>query len=188
MSEKGTNMHTSNPPVAIKILSVVDDDQAIWSVNVGPEAGPGRLCGAWVNVNAADARSILDGQPVHVLNDAPVPDGVRCRIVDVEGTRQRLHDEIDILVAANRGSRTPKGNRRAPLQPPTVPPIPTERTPIFGVVATEPAAVAAIFDAHYLAQLADAWSKVETLRLGRDYLRGDIPHARPFPCVARESG
>ncbi len=177
--------------VTIKVLSQCDGVTAIWSVDVAPMFNPGRLCGAWVNPAPEETRSLLSGNPVaRVGGPAPAGDA-EFACLDVAATRDRVVGAMARLVELNRQSRTPKGNARAPLQPVAVPALPDAEDYLirpWGVVALEPAVIAAITHAQYLASLADVWAKIETLRLARDYLVGDDTSARPFPCVVAGAG
>lgn len=171
--------------VTLKVIAEKNGDRAIWSVDMQIDFGQSRLCGAWMNPSADDMNSILRDQPVLAATQIDPLDGLGCRLIDLPSTRQALVDEFERLVAINQASRTDKGNKRAPLIRPGIPGIPEpSHEPPLGFINTSPAAIAAINAAHYLAALADSWAKIETLRLGRDYLRGESTTPRQFPVVA----
>ncbi|GAB2656695.1 hypothetical protein GCM10027169_20420 [Gordonia jinhuaensis] len=172
--------------VTLKVLAGAGEDRAIWSVDIQPTFQSSRLCGAWMNPGPEDLSDLLRGQPLLTVGASPEPAELRCRHIDLGETHQALVESIDQLAALNRASRTPKGNRRAPLPRPKVPAIPEDihasgGKPPHGFVNPSPAAISAVRAAHYLAALADAWAKVETLRLSRDYLRADTTDHRQFP-------
>lgn len=175
--------------VSIKVLAEAEDDRAIWSVDVQTDFGPSRLCGAWINPGPEDLANLLTRQPVLMIGAAEVRSELDCNLVDVSATRQAVVDEFERLSEVNRASRTEKGNKRAPLIRPEIPEVP----PAFdaageaprGFINPSPAAIAAVRAAHYLAALAGSWAKIETLRLGRDYLRGDTVDPRQFPVVTK---
>ncbi|MFM9376552.1 hypothetical protein [Gordonia sp. VNK21] len=173
--------------VSLKVLATAEDTRALWSVNVQHDFGPGRLCGAWIDADDHTLAQIIGAQPLHLTAGTDAPTDLDCALLDLPATRQAMVDEVDRLVELNRASRTPKGNPRAPLQRPDIPELPTtgntDEDQLRGVVTDNPAALEALRSAHYLADLADAWSRIETLRLSREYLRGDTPQAREFPCV-----
>ncbi|KJR10557.1 hypothetical protein [Gordonia sihwensis] len=175
-------------PISVKVLNHRDSELIVWEVNIQPGFGPGRLCGAWVDADN-DADNLLRDQWILVLPDARdhVPDVRGMKRFDPVGTRQAIVDEFEAMSAINKASLTPAGNPRAPLQPLKVPaPFDAAQLPVKvrGVSEDDPAIVTTIAAAHAVAELAQAWEKLESIRHSRDYLHGDHPDARPFP--ARE--
>lgn len=172
-------------PISVKVLNYSDGKLIVWSVNVQPGFGPGRLCGAWSDA-AAVADDLLGDQWVLVLPAARehVPDVRGLTRLDPVATLDAIGAEFAAMVAINKASRTPLGKPRARLQPIPMPdPFDADLLPTsaLGVDSANPAIVTAIVGAHYVASLAQSWEKVEAVRHAREYLHGGYAAARPFP-------
>jgi hypothetical protein len=104
---------------------------------------------------------------------------------DPMATLNAVAKEISELDARHRAAPTKAGKPRAPIDWPRLPqPLDWSAAPAPPRgVTDDPLASETIGVARWVADLADAWSNVETLRLSREHLRDDEISPRPLPVV-----
>ncbi|MGV0991107.1 MAG: hypothetical protein ACOYB7_02530 [Mycobacterium sp.] len=176
----------------IVLVNGDDSRTAIWHVDVGPPlAGMSRLGGAWVTDNGSVYGQVVTGRHVFLFGGV-VPASVEAwvgSVIDVPGTLTNIRDWIAEHNRLHEASRTEKGNERAPLNWPRLPePLDWDALPAppRGVVDDKLIAET-IVAAHWIADLAQTWQAIETLRLSRDHLKGGDVESRilPFALVQR---
>jgi hypothetical protein len=175
---------------AVAVVNGEADAMAIWHVAAEPVAQTSRLCGAWVtddpdvqqNVTAARKVVLLDAESKdRIAGLLPKAQGV----IDLKATSLAIARHIDELSEIHRASRTPKGTARAPINWPSMQPIPEPDVPPMvptGVVE-DPIIRTTIAMARWIADLADTWSSVEMIRTSREHLSGGNPVPLPLPFV-----
>lgn len=162
---------------------------AVWHVVVDPTWPMSRLCGAWMDSTASELfaeRYLLpfEGRELGGFGDV---ESVSAGIIDVDKTRSAVTTAIADLDVLHRNSPTKSGTARAAISWPRVPepldwtmlPVPP-RGVLDDSLTSETIAVA-----RWVADLADAWSGVETIRCSRKHLAGADTNARPFPVILR---
>jgi hypothetical protein len=106
-------------------------------------------------------------------------------VIDVSATLAAVSEWLDKLVTQHESSRNARGKSRAPIKWPALP-APLDWTsppsPTLGVV-DDPFTASTIGVARWVADLADAWSAIETKRLSRKHLAAGDTQPRPLPVV-----
>ncbi|WP_143695189.1 hypothetical protein [Williamsia sp. 1135] len=175
-------------PVVAIVHATADGVPIIWYVNTDPVTDLNRLCGAWVTPDADQHKNLLTQRWVLQFAGSPVPNFAAPRLrFDANRTRQAIIDEVDHLGQLHRATPTKSGASRAAIEWPdvpgavdftNVPPVPR------GVSREDPAIADTVAVAYWLQELVEAWSRIETIRCGREHLRGDTPTPRGIPLVA----
>jgi hypothetical protein len=184
----------SQHPDVIAITRSAGGVSAIWHVDISPATPLGRLCGAWVTDDPDTWRKVLAARLLLPFGGrvdeslAAVVD-TTFGIVDVTATLATVSDRVAELDALHRASKTAAGNARAPIKWPDLP------TPLDWVnlpspqpgVNPEPFVAETIAAARWIADLADAWSSVETARISRKHLAGSDIELHPFPVALAQT-
>jgi|GEM_PF-1894742 len=183
----------------IALLRCSEGASAVWHIDISPSTPLARLCGAWVTGDAHSLRNVLTSRlllPFGGQLDAEVASlsDEAVGIVDPNATHTSVRNKLSELDALHRESKTAAGTARAPIRWPTLPePLDwTALPPTPRGVNPDPFVAETIAVARWLADLADAWSKIETARTSRQHLAaGDLTtHALPFvltPLVVPET-
>jgi hypothetical protein len=166
----------------IAIVRQGNESSAVWHVDVAPSTPLMRLCGAWVTDDTSVLRNVvasrvvlpfggqLDGVAIEIAKDA-------VGVVDLNTTLTTVSEVIADLDEKHRASKTAAGKPRAQIQWPELPdaldwsalPAPPRG------VNPEPFVAEMIAVARWVADLAEAWSKVETARTSKEHLAaGDM--------------
>ncbi|GAB4587610.1 hypothetical protein [Nocardia sp. IFM 10818] len=171
----------------VVVLNEVGSRLVVWHVNVGQAIGLSRLSGAWVlerDESEAITTLVAGHRIVRCDGEITVPEGISVSgIVDVDATVRTLQAEvaeIDELFTAHQSTVANKLIR--PQWPEFVHPS-DARQPVHDVSdEVRPA----LLLARGIADLAEAWSSLESLRLARSFLidHGG-PVARPLPLTVR---
>ena len=170
----------------VAVVNADGDRIAIWHVVLSPSYPMSRLSGAWEHASPGlvATRLILPfgGQmPNSLTHLAPTSAGV----INVLATLAAVSDWLDNLVTLHESSRNASGKSRAPIKWPALP-APLDWTsppsPPAGVV-DDPFIASTIGVARWVADLADAWSAIETKRLSREHLAAGDTQPRPLPVV-----
>lgn len=155
----------------------------MWKVAVEPQPSVTRLVGAWVSGHIP----LAPGSAVLLVGNTPMPErAASAPIFDpdlawrgVMAEQQRLH---------RLHSQTPNkaGQARAPIQWPRLPAkLDVNNLPENPLGASTEAGVSeTLAVARWVQHLADAWTAIETIRLGREHLTGSESHPRPLPGVS----
>ncbi|MFN8031872.1 MAG: hypothetical protein U0Q47_01065 [Mycobacterium sp.] len=189
-------------------IAVVNGDEsrtAIWHVDLGPTAQfMSRLRGAWVATNDGVERWVTrnqNGYYPHVFKGRLLlPVGGRipsplapylslaAGVIDGEQTRANVLAWVDLLAARHADCPTKAGKERPPISWPNIPSkldwgnLPS---PLTGLVEDELIA-ATITAARWAAELADAWTSIESERAKRPHLRDDYLGFREIPIAVLE--
>lgn len=169
----------------VAVVNKRDGRLAIWHVVIDPSWPMTRLCGAWVDIVEPSlcAQRYLLPFGGRLPTELAQHESFSAGVFDAAGTREAVIEAIRELDARHQDSPTKAGKARAPISWPRVPEsldwgsLPG---PPRGVVE-DPLTSETIAVARWLAQLADAWSSVEVLRLSRDYLADGDVTPRPMP-------
>ncbi|MCV7281425.1 hypothetical protein H7J88_17450 [Mycolicibacterium flavescens] len=170
---------------AIAVVHSGSDAVAIWHVAVEPVVQTARLCGAWVTRDADVQQRVIRARKVVLVNEV-MSDRLESLLThsdgafDVEATLTAIRQHIDRLDEIHRTSFTPKGSPRAPISWPSLPPSGTPLSVPVGVVQT-PLIRSTIAMARWLADLANVWSAVESIRVSKAHLKVDSPSPQPLP-------
>lgn len=186
---------------------------AVWHVDVGPDIGLARLCGAWLldagtdgsqirtllrgrrvlatgsGAQALESKGVLRADGIEIGSGLEVEGGVTIEgWVAADATAATIRDEIGALQAAFEEEQRANSPN---LVPPTWPRVPGAARPDDFSAADgtdDPAGTgAALTAARWLADLAEVWQKVEGQRLTRKFLRElGGPHHRSLPVALRE--
>jgi hypothetical protein len=180
----------ANEADVVAIVNAIGDRIAVWHVVVDPTYPMGRLCGAWEHASPdlVATRLILPfgGQlPDALAHLASASAGV----IDVSATLAATSDWISELDALHESSRAGAAKGRAPIEWPRLPqPLDWASPPAPPVrVVDDPFVASTIGVAYWVADLADAWSAVETKRLSREHLSTGDTVPRPLPVVLVET-
>lgn len=178
-------------PVVAIVHATGEGVPIIWYVNTDPVTDLNRLCGAWVTADAEQHKNLLGQRWVLQFADSTVPDFVPPHLhFDPNRTRQAIIDEVKVLGQNHHATRTKSGSMRAAIEWPSVPGALdfTNVPPVPRGVSRDDAAIAdTVAVAYWLQELVEAWSRIETIRCGREHLRGDSPSPRRIPLVAASS-
>lgn len=183
-------------PTTTEVLSAVvaivhtntDGAAIIWYVDTDPVTDLNRLSGAWVTANADQHQSLLTRRRILQVADSLIPGVLPAPPqIDPNATRQAIIDEVGRLHQVHRKTPTKAGNIRAPIEWPDIPnvldfeslpPVPA------GVSREDPAITDTVAVAYWIQELAESWSRIETVRCAREHLRGDNPAPRQIPFAA----
>ena len=180
--------------IAIAVVNRDADMMAIWHVAVEPVAQTARLCGAWVTGDVDVQHKVVAARNIVVFggqsNDRIMDLIAHARgVIDLKATLVAIEQNLGAINDIHRASRTPKGNPRAPLTWPALPPMLD-----WGAMPSVPAGVvedplirSTIAASRWIADLADLWSAIETIRTSRPHLAGGNPVATPLPFVMAAS-
>ncbi|UCZ62881.1 hypothetical protein [Mycolicibacterium phocaicum] len=169
----------------VALINCRGDRVAVWHIVIDPGWPMSRLCGAWID---ALTPSLLV-QRYLLPFGGTLPDsladlrGSSAGTFDPNDTRDAIVADIEKLNARHEDSPTKAGKPRASILWPDVPaPLDWAALPAVphGVVE-DPLARETIAAAMWVASLADAWAKVEVIRLSRDHLSDGDSLARPMP-------
>lgn len=163
----------------VQMIALVNSDDrrtAVWHVDVGPPMVGSRLGGAWVMDNDNADHGVITGRHVFLFGDV-MPPSVEASItsvIDVPGTLANIADRIAELDKIHAESRTELGNRRSPISWPRLPkPLDSNALPAAPTGVVDDKLISeTIVAAHWMADLAQTWQAIETLRLSRSHLRG----------------
>lgn len=206
-----TEASDATPPDLARVLrdtvAVVDAPDggrgavAVWHIDVGPDIGLARPCGAWLLDAGADGeriRSLVAGRRVLATpsgeetltgagsetgrtGGADAIDG----FVDADATVRAVRDEIDALQEAFDAELRASGRKLVAPEWPSVP-DPVRPDGLRHADGDDRTGVA-LGLGRWLADFADTWQKVERQRLARKFLRehrGDTH--RSLPVVTRD--
>ena len=177
---------------AIAVVNGDADMMAIWHVAVEPVAQTARLCGAWVTADRDVQTRVIANRKVVVFGDhsTDLPTAVLAYargVIDLKATLVAIEQTIGFVNEIHHASRTPKGNPRAPLTWPALPSMLD-----WGAMPAVPAGVvddplirSTIAASRWIADLADIWSALETIRTSRPHLAEGNPAAAPLPFVVK---
>ncbi|GAA4804623.1 DUF6218 family protein [Tomitella cavernea] len=174
---------------------------AVWHIDVGPDIGLARPCGAWLldgDDNGDQVRALVRGRRIlataagarALASLHPEIDGW----IDGDATVRGVHDEIDALQQAFEQHLRETGRS---FVAPGWPQVPAGLDPDASAVLQMAADTtggddgtgAALALSRRLADLADTWQKVERQRLARQFLRGRGGDAhRALPVALRPGG
>jgi len=174
------------------------DAVAVWHIDVGPDIGLARPCGAWLldpDVDGERIRSLLVGRRVLATEEGgralsgpgrrALGGGAIAGFVDAEATVRAVRDEIAALQEAFDEELRASGRSLVAPDWPRVPEPaqPEELHRSDGDDGTG----AALGLGRWMADFADTWQKVERQRLARRFLRehGGDAH-RSLPVVMRD--
>jgi len=169
----------------VALINSRDDRLAVWHVVIDPGWPMSRLCGAWIDTLAPS----LYAQRYLLPFGDTLPDSLAdvrsssAGLFDPNGTRDAVVAAIQKLEVRHKDSPTKAGKPRASISWPDVPdPLDWSALPAVprGVV-DDPLARDTIVAAMWVSDLADAWAKVEVIRLSRDHLSDGDVLARPMP-------
>jgi hypothetical protein len=176
------------------VVAVVNGDgdrTAVWHVAIGaPMPQMSRLCGAWVTDGDRPASAVVAARLFFPVG-GQVPDAVAdlvpasTGVFDMTATLAGISKCVDELDARHTASKTKAGKPHAPINWPKLPEaldwvaLPD---PPIGVV-DDPLISTTIRVALWVAELADAWSAVETTRLQRKHLAEGDTSPSPLPVV-----
>lgn len=171
----------------VALINKDGDRLAVWHIVIGPEWPMSRLAGAWVDVIAPAlyVRRFLIPFGGCLPNDLAHLESDSAGVIDPNATRGAIAARISELEVLHKNSPTKAGKPRAPIPWPRLPArldwddLPH---PPRGVVA-DPLTSQTIAVARWVADLATAWSNVETNRLSRDHLAGQESVAQAMPVV-----
>ena len=173
---------------AVAVINADASSVAIWHVAVEPVAQTARLCGAWVTDDFEVQRKVVAARLAVVIGDKSAK-AVKALLahtrgrIDLPATLTAITDHTNSLDALHADSRTVKGNQRAPITWPTIPKAPdwAAQPAVPTGVVDVPLITSTVVTAHWLADLADVWSAIETLRTSRPHLSQCDPAALPVP-------
>jgi hypothetical protein len=166
----------------IAIVRTGEGASAVWHVDVAPSTPLMRLCGAWVTDDVDVLRNVVAARIVlpfggHLGDAATDFASSAARVVDLNVTLNLISEVIATLDDKHRASKTAAGNARAPIRWPELP-EPLDWTALPAAprgVNLEPFVAEMIAVARWVADLAEAWSSVETARTSREHLAaGDV--------------
>lgn len=177
---------------AIAVVNSDADMMAIWHVAVEPVAQTARLCGAWVTDDLDVQQKVVAARKVVVFADQS-NDHITALlayargVIDLKATLEAVEQNIEVVNNIHRASRTPKGNPRAPLIWPALPPmLDWDALPMVPVgVVEDPLIRSTIAASRWIADLADLWSAIETIRTSRPHLAGENRGAGALPLVLK---
>lgn len=173
----------------VPMIALVNGDEcrtAVWHVDVGPHfPGQSRPGGAWVADNESVYGQVVSGRHVFLFGDV-VPQSVWPWVGSVIDVPKALANIRDWIAEQNRiqaASRTDMGNKRAPMNwSPLPPPLDWDAVSATSTGVVDDRLVAeTIVAAHWIADLAQTWQAVETLRLSRTHLKGGDVESRALP-------
>lgn len=184
-------------PDTADVIAIVRSDEsasAVWHVDVAPSTPLMRLCGAWVSDEASVLRNVTAARIVLPFGgrlDKAAMDftSTATGVVDLNDTLTMISEVIAELDDRHRASKTVAGNPRAPIRWPELP-EPLDWTALPAPprgVNPEPFVAEMIAVARWVADLAEAWSSVETTRTSKEHLAdGDLtPRLLPVTVVTR---
>lgn len=172
---------------------------AIWHIDVGPDTELARPCGAWLldpAVEAERVRVLVRGRPALATEPGRrVLEGCAAGIaglVDAEATVRVVREEIETLQSVFDEEVRRSGRSLVGPAWPQIPDRPAEigdRNADTRCATADDGTQAALASGGWLAELADAWQKVEGQRRQRDFLRthGGADR-RSLPVVCRSGG
>jgi hypothetical protein len=177
----------------IAIVRQGRDSSAVWHVDVAPSTPLMRLCGAWVTDDASVLRNVVAGRVVlpfggQLEGGAAEFAKDAVGVVDLNATLTIISEVIAELDDKHCATKTAAGNLRAPVRWPQLP-DPLDWTALPAPprgVNPEPFVAEMIAVARWVADLAEAWSTVETARTSKDHLAaGDMtPRLLPVSLTA----
>ncbi|WP_182348862.1 DUF6218 family protein [Tomitella gaofuii] len=174
---------------------------AVWHIDVGPDIGLARPCGAWLldgDENGDQVRALVRGRRIlataagarALASLHPEFDGW----IDGDATVRGVHDEIDALQQAFEQHLRETGRSFVAPRWPQVPAgldsdAPAGPQTAADTTGGDDGTGTALALSRRLADLADTWQKVERQRLARQFLRrhGGPAH-RALPVVLRPDG
>jgi hypothetical protein len=166
----------------IAIIRSGETASAVWHVDVAPSTPLMRLCGAWVTDDADVLRKVLAGRVIlpfggRLEADATDLAQATVGVVDLNATLSMISEVIADLDEKHRAAKTAAGNPRAPIRWPELP-EPLDWTALPAAprgVNPEPFVAETLAVARWVADLAEAWSSVETSRTSKEHLTdGDL--------------
>jgi hypothetical protein len=180
----------ANEADVVAVVNADGDRIAIWHVVVSPSYPLSRLSGAWIHASTG-----LVGTRLILPFGGQLPDALTylasasAGVVDMSATLAAVSESVAKLDALHESSRNGVGKSRAPIEWPALP-LPLDWTsppwPLNGVV-DEPFIASTVGVARWVADLADAWSAIETKRLSREHLAAGDTQPRPLPVVLVEA-
>jgi hypothetical protein len=175
----------------VAVINADESRTAVWHVDIGLSVqNMSRLAGAWVTETDQIVSQVLRGRLLYSFGDiAPNPEvsAVIGGQIDMPKTLANIFDWIDKWDAIQSESLTPKGQKRAPVPWPELPkPLDWKALPEpqRGVVKDKLIADT-IVTSMWIAQLAEKWAAIETLRLGRQHLRMLDPEEHNLPVAVK---
>lgn len=174
---------------AIAVMKGDADMLAIWHVAVEPVAQTARLCGAWVTDDLDVQRKVVAFRKAVVFGDQS-NDRITTLLaeargaIDLKATLVAIEQHVGAVNDIHRASRTPKGNPREPITWPTLPPmLDWNALPAVPAGVVEDTLIrSTIAASRWIADLADLWSSIETIRTSRPHLgkENSMPVSLPF--------
>lgn len=177
--------------LSVAVVNGASGRVAVWHVATEPIVQTSRLCGAWIASDAQGQRGVVESR-LAVVSDAPC-ESVRTLVsyangvIDIEATLSAIQRYLDELDEVHRASLTPKGSKRAPISWPALPEAPDWNSPpsVPAGVMNDPLIRSTIGIARWIADLADTWSAIESIRGSKAHLAESIPAPHPLPFVLK---
>lgn len=167
-------------PDTADLLAIVRSGRkqsAVWHVDVAPSTPLMRLCGAWVTDDLGVLRNVVTARIVVPFGgrlDAEAAEfaSTAAGVVDLDMTLALIGEVIAELDEKHHAAKTAAGNARAPIKWPDLPaPLDWQALPMAPRgVNPDPFVSELVAVANWVAGLAEAWSRVETLRASREHL------------------
>ncbi|MTE14140.1 hypothetical protein [Nocardia aurantiaca] len=179
------NKTSFTPPIAV--VDHVNEQFIIWHVNIGPDLGLSRLCGAWIlgaDQTEVAAKLISDRYLAWADLSRTLPDSTRpVGILHIGHTVNAARSELQ---SADRLFTEHQATVPHRLVRPVWPALKDPRRPQRLPRTTAEHIVPTLSLAYGIRDLADAWARFEAERIQRKYLvhRGG-PTARPLPLEIR---
>ncbi len=178
-------------PEAADLIAIVrygQDASAVWHVDVAPSTPIARLCGAWVTDDVDVLRKLVAARVIQPfggeLEDAATEFAdFAAGVVDLNVTLSIMRDVIAALDKKHCASKTAAGNPRAPIGWPELP-EPLDWTALPAPprgVNPEPFVAEMVSVARWVALMADAWSRIETIRTSKKHLADGDTAPRLLP-------
>lgn len=186
-------MQLSVPP-CVAVINADESRTAVWHVDVRLDVqNMSRLAGAWVTKTNRMYGQVLQARLLYSFGDLPPIPKVASLIgglIDMPATLANINCWMDKWDEIQSESRTPKGEKRAPIPWPTLP-KPLDWTalpsPPTGVVKDKLIADT-IVASMWISDLAETWVEIETLRLARQHLRKLDPEEHDLPLAVGRPG
>jgi hypothetical protein len=177
----------------VQMIALVNRDDcrtAVWHVDIGPPMVGSRLGGAWVMDNDIADHRVIVGRHVFLFGDVmpPTVEASITSVIDVPGTLANIANWIAEYDKIHAESLTELGNRRLPISWPRLPqPLDWNALPAAPTGVVDDKLISeTIVAAHWMADLAQTWQAIETLRLSRAHLRGGDLETRILPFALEE--
>lgn len=179
---------------AVAVVNGDADRMVIWHVAVEPIVQASRLCGAWVTDDPDVQRTVVAARNIMLFGDSSTDYFAALLadtrgVIDLKATLVAVEQYTDRLDEIHRASPTPNGSPRAPISWPAPQQVPDwdSLPPVPAGVVEDPLICSTIAAANWLADLADVWSAIESMRASKSHLSTDVPSLLPPPFVMTEN-